>query len=101
MMDSYTFGSHDFMMAILEKQAKDLPGGKYPIEWNATDFRVFVTILQNLALYGKFTHKDIESIPGYGTVRNESGDDEEWEPIEDWAWQLLSGIAETLGVEGI
>jgi hypothetical protein len=49
--------------------------------------------LQNLAKYGKVTHKDIESIPGYGG--------EFIEPIEDWAWQFLSGIGETLGVEGI
>lgn len=93
-MDAYTFGSHDFMMAILENQARDLPGGKYPIELNATDFRVFVTILQNLALYDGVSHKDIETIPGYG-------EDGESEPIGDWAQSWLSGIAETLGVEGI
>lgn len=92
-MDSYTFGSHEFMMAILEKQMGELPGGKYPIELNATDFRVLVTILQKLALYGSVIHKDIESIPGYGN--------DDMEAIEEWAWSWLSGIAETLGVEGI
>lgn len=93
-MDSYTFGSHDFMQAILEKQAKDLPGGKYPIELNATDFRVFVTILEKLSLYDSVTHKDIPSIPGYG-------EDGESEPLGDWAMNFLSAIGETLGVEGI
>jgi hypothetical protein len=92
-MDSYTFGSDEFMMAILEKQEKELPGGGYPIELNATDFRVFVTILQGLANYGVANHKTVPSIPGYG--------DEEFEPIEEWAASWLSGIAETLGVEGI
>lgn len=98
-METYTFGSHDFMMAVLEKANREMP---YPIQLNRTDFRVFITILQRLALYGKVTHKDIETIPGYGTVRNDdSGDDEEWDPIEHWAMSWLSGIAETLGVEGI
>lgn len=96
-MESYTFGSHDFMMAVLEKAALHRNadgGGNYPIELNATDFRVFVTILQKLAMYAKVTHKDIETIPGYG-------EDGHSEPIEDWATSWLSGIAETLGVEGI
>lgn len=88
-MDSYTFGSDEFMKAILEKGTKE----KYPIELNATDFRVFVTILQGLANYGVANHKTVPSIPGYG--------DEEFEPIEEWAASWLSGIAETLGVEGI
>lgn len=92
-MDSYTFGSHDFMMAIIEKQMGELLGGKYPIELNTTDFRVFITILQKLALYGSVTHKDIESIPGYGN--------DDMEAIEEWSLSWLSGIAETLGVEGI
>lgn len=96
-MDSYTFGSHEFMMAVFEAQlkSKDQWGGNnYPVEFNTTDFRVFITILQNLALYGKVTHKDIESIPGYG-------EDGETEAIEEWARSWLSGIAETLDVEGI
>lgn len=96
-MDSYTFGSHDFMMAVIEKASlhrNDDGGSNYPIELNQTDFRVLVTILQKLALYARVTHKDIETIPGYG-------EDGESEPIEEWAWSWLSGIAETLGVEGI
>lgn len=90
-MDSYTFGSHKFMMAILEKANREAP---YPITLNRTDFRVFVTILQNLALYDGVSHKDIPSIPGYG-------EDGESEAIGDWAQSWLSGIAETLGIEGI
>lgn len=96
-MDSYTFGSHDFMMAILEKQSQlknEYGGNQYPMELNTTDFRVFVTILRQLALYDKVTHKDIPTIPGYG-------EDGGWEPIGDWATSWLSSIAETLGVEGI
>ena len=88
-MDSYTFGSPDYISAILEKGQKE----KYPIELAATDFRVFITILEKLALYDSVSHKDIPSIPGYGG---------EWtEPIGDWAQSWLSGIGETLGVEGI
>jgi hypothetical protein len=89
-MDSYTFGSHDFMMAVLEKGTKE----KYPIELNATDFRVFVTILEKLSQYDSVNHHDIPTIPGYG-------EDGESEPIGDWATSWLSGIAETLGIEGI
>lgn len=95
-MESYTFGSHDFMMAVIEKQmaSKDEYGGNnYSITLNTADFRVFVTILQNLALYSKVTHKDIEAIPGF--------ESESLEPISEWAWDWLSGIAETLDVEGI
>lgn len=95
-MDSYTFGSHEFMMAVLEKASahRNADGGSnYPIELNQTDFRVFVEILRGLALYGVANHKTVESIPGYSN--------DETEPIEEWAWSWLSGIAETLGVEGI
>lgn len=94
-MDSYSFDDHNAFMAIIEKasQHRNPDGGSnYPIELNATDFRVLVTILRQLALYDKVTHKDIPSIPGYG----EDGD---MEPIGEWAWSWYSGIAETLGIE--
>lgn len=87
---SYTFGSHDFMQAVIERGIRE----GYPVTLNATDFRVFVTILEKLALYDSVNHKDIPSIPGYG-------EDGQLEPISDWAWQFLSSIGETLGVEGI
>lgn len=96
-MDSYTFGSHDFMMAILEKQSQlknEYGGNQYPMELNTTDFRVFVTILQQLSLYDSVTYKQFPSIPGYG-------EDGESEPIGDWATSFLSSIADSLDVEGI
>jgi hypothetical protein len=65
----------------------------YPIQLNATDFKVFVTILKSLAAYSDVSHKEFETILGYG--------DGETEPISDWAMEKLSGIAESLGVEGV
>lgn len=93
-MASYTFGSEDFIRALIEAQDRDVLFYKYPVEFSRTDFRVFITILHNLAFYDEVSHKDIPSIPGYG-------EDGESEPIGDWASSWLSGIAETLGVEGI
>lgn len=87
-MDFYTLGSHDGHMAIIEKANVGAP---YPFSMNMTDFRVFVTILQKLALYDSVSHKDIPSIPGY--------DDEETEALGNWAASWYSGIAETLGIE--
>lgn len=87
---SYTFGSNDFVQAVIERGIRE----GYPITLNATDFRVFITILQKLALHDSVNHKDIPSIPGYG-------EDGESEPLGDWAWQFLSSIGETLNVEGV
>lgn len=91
---THTFGSESFMAALRAAQEGELPGGKYPVEFNSTDFTVFVQILKNLALYGTVSYKGIPVIPGYG----EEGT---LEAIEDWAVSWLNGIAETLGVEGI
>lgn len=85
---SYTLGSHDGHMAIIEKANV---ASRITFSMNMTDFRVFVTILQRLALYDSVSHKDIESIPGYG--------DSESEPLGEWAASWYSGIAETLGIE--
>ena len=88
---SFTALSDEFVAAILERGTTD---GNYPIELNATDFRVFITILHKLAQYGNVSHKDFPEIPGFG--------DDDWqEPIEGWAYEWLSGIGDTLNVEGI
>jgi hypothetical protein len=91
-MKAYSFGSDEFMAAIY--RAKNELKEGYPLNLNTTDFTVLVRILKSLALYDGVSHKDIETIPGYG----ESG---ESEPIGDWAMNMLSSIAESLGVEGI
>ena len=95
-MEAYTFGSESFMEAVVKAQQGDLPGGKYPIEFNSTDFQIFILILKELALYGEVgreTRMAVSDILGTGT--------DDIEPIEDWAWGWLSGIGETLGVEGV
>lgn len=88
-MQSFTFGTDEFIQAILDKGTKE----KYPIEFGATNFTVFVKILSSLSRYAEVSHNDFKEIPGYGG--------EDTEPIEDWATQILSAIAETLGIEGI
>lgn len=92
-MESYTFGSDEFMDRIHDKADMDAP---YPMTLNRTDFRVFTTILRDLALYGECTRSTrvaVSEILGTGT--------DDTEPIEEWAWGWLSGIGETLGVEGV
>lgn len=94
-MESYTFGSDNFMSALAEERMRT--GENYPITLNDTDFRVFMAILRDLAFYGECagtTRDTVAKILGYS-------DSDIIEPIEEWAWQFLSGIAETLGVEGI
>lgn len=94
---SFSALSDEFVAEVLrrQEQLKDEYGGNnYPITLNTTDFRVFITILQKLALYGNVSHKDFPEIPGFG--------DDDWqEPIEGWAHEWLSGIGDTLNVEGI
>lgn len=96
---SHTFGSDEFMSAVLKRQSEsrnEYGGNQYPIELNTTDFHVFITLLKELALYGEAGRSirvAASEILGTGT------DDDE--PIEMWAWSMLSSIAETLGVEGI
>jgi hypothetical protein len=90
-MDSYTFGSPAFMQAV--EQAMRSEDSHFGINLNATDFRVFVTLLKSLALYSDVSHKEFETILGHG--------DGETEPISEWAMEWLSSIAESLGVEGI
>ncbi len=71
-------------------------GEKYPMELNSKDFHIFILILRELALYGECTRSTrvaVAELLGTGT--------DDIEPIEDWAWQFLSAIGETLGVEGI
>jgi hypothetical protein len=70
-------------------------GENYPITLNDKDFRVFTAILKDLALYGEVGKSTRDK------VREIIGDSDETEPIEDWAWNWLSGIGETLGIEGI
>lgn len=91
---SYTFGSDNFMEAVALERLRS--GEIYTIGLNDSDFRVFIAILRDLALYGeasRSTRVTVSEILGTGT--------DETEPIEEWAWSWLSGIAETLGVEGI
>lgn len=93
-MESYTFGSDNYMQAIALERLRT--GENYPITLNDSDFRVFTAILRDLALYGECsrnTRVAVAEILGTGT--------DETEPIEDWAWEMLSGIGETLGIEGI
>lgn len=93
-MESYTFGSDNFMSAIALERLRT--GKNYPIGFNDSDFRVFTTILRDLALYGeasRSTRVAVAGILGTGT--------DEMEPIEVWAWSLLSSIGDSLGVEGI
>lgn len=96
-MDSYTFGSDEFMAAILEKRAKSI-FGNYEIGLNAKDFQVFITILQGIALYGEIDRHKLNDLIGWTT---DDPDPDETEPVEDWAWQFLSNIGETLGIESI
>lgn len=90
----YTFGSDEFMSAIALERMRT--GENYPITLNDSDFRVLTVILKELALYGecsRSTRVAVAEILGTGT--------DDIEPIEDWAWQFLSGIGDTLGVEGV
>lgn len=91
-MDSYTFGSDGFMDALTKAQE----GKKYPMELNSKDFHVFITILKELALYGECTRSTRVAV---AEILGNGNDD--IEPVEYWAWQFLSAIGETLGVEGI
>lgn len=93
-MQSYTFGSDNFMEAIALERMRT--GENYSITLNDSDFRVLTVILRDIALYGEATgiaRSAVAEILGTGT--------DDIEPIEDWAWGFLSGIGETLGVEGI
>ncbi len=93
-MQSYTFGSDNFMNAIALERMRT--GENYSITLNDGDFRVFTTILKELALYGECTRSTrvaVAEILGTGT--------DDMEPVMEWAWSFLSAIAETLGVEGV
>lgn len=95
-VQSFTALSDEFMAALLKAQGEsrdEYGSNNYPITLNTTDFEVFTKILRSLAQYGSVSHKDFEVIPGFSS--------EEEEPIAQWAWDWLSGIGETLGVEGI
>lgn len=88
-MQSFTFGSDEYYEAVIREGIKD----KYPIELNATDFLVFIKILDNLSKFASVSHSDFPVINGYG--------DDNTEPIEEWARNIYSSIGETLGIEGI
>lgn len=93
-MQSYTFGTDNYIEAIALERMRT--GENYPITLNDSDFRVFTHILRDLALYGecsRSTRVAVAEILGTGT--------DDTEPIEEWAWNWLSGIGETLNVEGI
>lgn len=93
-MESYTFGSDNFMEAIALERLRT--GENYPITLNDSDFRVLTVILRDLAFYGEATRSTrvaVAEILGTGT--------DVMEPIEEWAWNFLSSIGETLNVEGI
>ncbi len=91
---TYTFGSDEFMTSLqLEKLRSSQ---NYPITLNNTDFHVLTVILRELAMYGEFGssgRSEVAQILGTGT--------DDIEPVEDWAWSWLSGIAGTLGIEGL
>lgn len=94
---SFTALSDEFVAEVLSRQERmrdEYGSNNYPITLNTTDFRVFITILHKLAMYGNVTHKDFPVIPGFG-------DDDYQEPIQGWAQDWLSGIGDTLNVEGI
>lgn len=88
-MSSFTQGSPEYIREIIEKGTRE----KYTIELNAKDFTVFAKILYFLENYAKVSHSDIPEIEGYGS--------DTVEPLEDWAYGMLGGIAASLGVEGI
>jgi hypothetical protein len=91
---TFTFGSDDFINAIVK--AKTDIGLPYPIGMSDTDFHIFILILKELALYGEVgraTRVAVADLLGTGT--------DDLEPIENWAWGWLSGIGETLNVEGV
>lgn len=87
---SFTFGSAEFMEEIFRRGTQR----NYPIGLNSTDFKVFVTILHKLALYGGVSHHDFDEVLTFDPLDIE-------EPIERWAWDFLSSIGETLNIEGI
>ena len=89
LMQSFTQGSPEYIREIIEKGTKE----KYTIELNAKDFTVFAKILYFLENYAKVSHSDIPEIEGYGGGNIK--------PLEDWAYGMLSGIGDSLGVEGI
>lgn len=92
-MESYTFGSDEFMSAVALERMRT--GENYPITLNDTDFRMLTAILRDIALYGEVGKSTRDK------AREILGDSFTSEPLEDWAWQWLSGIGETLGIEGI
>lgn len=91
---TYTFGSDNFMNALQLERLRT--GDHYTISFNSNDFHVLTVILRDLALYGEASRSarvEVAEILGTGT--------DDIEPVEDWAWSFLSGIGESLGVEGI
>ncbi len=92
-MEGYTFGSDEFMSAIALERMRT--GENYPVTFNDTDFRMFTAILRDVALYGEVGKATRDK------AREILGDSFTSEPLEEWAWNWLSGIGETLGVEGI
>lgn len=93
-MESYTFGSDEFMQAIALERMRT--GENYPITLNDKDFRIITEILRQIALYTEIDHHKLNSM-----LEDGSHPADEIDPISDWAWSWLSGIAETLAVEGI
>lgn len=93
-IQSYTFGSDNFMEALALERMRT--GENYPITLNDSDFRVLTVILRDLALYGEATRSTRVAV---AEILGTEADD--IEPIEEWAWGWLSGIGETLNVEGI
>lgn len=99
MSESYTFGTDEFISAVSkaqQRQRNGYGGNQFPMQLNTTDFLVFITILRDLAMYGEATRSTrvaVSEILGTGT--------DDIEPIEEWAWDMLSSIGESLGVEGI
>lgn len=87
-----TMLSDEFIKAVTERGTADSSWPKYPIEFNTRDWKVFIRILQKLAEYGTVIPKDFYDILDF---------DEDVEPITDWASDWLSGIGDTLNVEGI
>jgi hypothetical protein len=97
-MESYTFGSPEFMSAIALERMRT--GENYPITLNDKDFRILTTILQQIAIYGDISRSELNDLVGWNG-ENWEGNERDIDPISDWAWNWLSGIGETLGVEGI
>lgn len=86
-MQSFTFGSDEAMAAV--EAAQEASGASYPMTMNAGDLMAVVYALREYGSFGE---------PDRGLSTEDYAADEERRARAE---SLLSGIAETLGVEFI